>query len=120
MMLHFATVIRGKGKGKKLGFPTINLKIEDKINLSGVFAGSLEIDGKIHDGVIFVGKAKTFNRKEKTIEIHLFDFDIEIKENTKAFLSFGKKIREIQKFSSEEELKKAISKDCEMAYFMAK
>ena len=106
--------------GKTIGFPTINLKTKDKIKLNGVFTGSAEIDGKIHNGVIFIGKSKTFKNKNKTIEIHLFDFDKNIKENINIFISFGTKIREIQKFSSKEDLKKAISKDCEIAIFMTK
>ena len=114
-MSYFCTVVRGAGRGEKLGFPTINLAPEKPLDFTGVFAGNLEISGVVHAGVIFVGKSATFSEKEKSVEIHLFDFNQIIDAGVEAELFVGEKIREIRKFSSEERLKEAILGDCAVA-----
>ncbi len=115
MKKYSAKTITGKGRGKKIGFPTINLKLEKELKITGVFKGALEISNKTHQGVVFVGTSKTFGNKKKTYEIHLFDFNQEINKNTVVNLLVGTKIREIQKFKSIKDLIKAIEKDCEQA-----
>lgn len=98
-------VIRGKSKGKKLGFPTANLELHEKIE-SGVYAGFVRIEGKDYKAGIFV------NNEGTLLETHilglskdLYGQDIEVE--------IGKKIRDVMKFESDEELKKQISKDIE-------
>lgn len=98
-------VIRGKRKGKELGFPTVNIELSEKIE-SGVYAGIVTADGKEYKAGIFV------DPEETSLEAHLVGFsgnlygeEIEIK--------LGNKIREVIKFESDEKLKEQIKKDIE-------
>ena len=109
-------IVKGRGVGKKIGFPTINL-ITDKlpIKLNGVFAGKVEKKGKFFTSAIFIGKAKTFQQFEKTIEIHILENDFfNFFTKKDQFLTFflKQKIRSVKKFKDINTLKKQISKDC--------
>lgn len=113
-------IIGGRGVGKKLGFPTINIDIAPPLDFFGVFAGAIEIDGKQHNGVLFIGERKTHNISGITCEIHLFDFAEKVAAGIEATLFVGEKIRDQKRFSSEKELKKAIREDCLKAQKMTK
>lgn len=105
-------VIKGKGLGKQLGFPTLNFELENK-DISGVFSGSIELNKEKYKAAIFIGKPKTLNEDKRSFETHLFDFNKTVEVDTKAVIKIGTKIRDIKKFENLEELKKAIAKDCE-------
>lgn len=98
-------VVRGKGKGKKLGFPTVNIKLNKKIE-SGVYAGKVSYDGKEYKAGIFVGKDK------KILEAHLIGFSGDL-YGKKIEVEIQERIREAKKFGSDEELKRQIKKDIE-------
>ena len=95
--------------GKRLGFPTANL---DKKNLDikhGVYLVDVEISGKAHKGLLHFGLKKTFH-ENISLELHIknFNFDIYGKD---VKIKIIKKIREVKKFDSAEDLKKQIRKD---------
>ena len=74
-------VIKGDGIGKKLDFPTANIKIynEDKILPSdGVYAGYAIISDKKFIGMINIGKRPTVGGKERRVEMNLFNSDKKI------------------------------------------
>ncbi|MFH0819961.1 MAG: riboflavin kinase [bacterium] len=98
-------IIRGKGKGKKLGFPTANIALKKEIP-SGVYEGSVHIKDKKYQAAIFVGKDK------KILEAHLTGFfgDLYGKEITVEVLA---KLRDIIHFDNDYDLIKQISKDIE-------
>ncbi len=102
-----------------MGFPTANLVIPKNIiePASGVYSGTVEIDGKIYHSVINVGKRPTFGDLVKDIiEAHVLDFSGDIYNKT-IEVSFLRKIRDEKKFSSLDELKEQIRKDCESIIF---
>ena len=69
-------VVRGFGLGKKLNFPTANIKIENNKKIfpkSGVFFVNAIIKKKQYFGMMNIGNRPTLNRKKKSIEIHFFD-----------------------------------------------
>lgn len=107
-------VVKGRGEGRVLGFPTANLKIDPKKAelKDGVYAGKILADGKEYKAVINYGESPTFGRKERLIEAFLPDFSGNLygKDIKVCFLDY---IREVKKFSSAEELKSAIEKDLE-------
>lgn len=105
---------KGKGKGKEIGFPTINLKPTKPMALkTGVY--KVEVNGVL--GIANFGYAPTFDENawpEPTLEVHLLNLadhsptptshsNYEIK-----FLDF---IREEKKFASVEELIAQINDD---------
>lgn len=105
-------VVKDRGIGTTLGFPTANLKLEKhKQPLhEGVYAGHVFLDGTKFDAIINFGSRPTFGGTETVIEAHIADFkgDLYDKEIT---LFFDGYIREIRKFFSEEELKKQLTID---------
>lgn len=115
---YMTSVILGHGIGKKLGFPTLNFKI-NPIKLlphNGVYAGYVSQNNTWVKAAISLGFNPTIpDHTELSLEAHLLDFDKYSQEN---FLKnpdkkivFTKFIRNQKKFSSQKELAKQIDKD---------
>ena len=70
-------VVKGHSRGKELGFPTANLKIdEDKIiPKNGVYLIKSKIDNQNIYGMMNIGYNPTFNNKSKKIETHFFNLN---------------------------------------------
>ncbi|MDR1663197.1 MAG: riboflavin biosynthesis protein RibF [Endomicrobium sp.] len=103
---------KDKGFGKKLGFPTVNLKVNsDKLIPRGVYISIITQKGKIYPSVTNIGSRLTFNMGDEIIpEIHILNFNgIWEKSLTKVILL--KKIRYEKKFESVQALRGQISKD---------
>lgn len=111
MNIYSGITVKGYGRGAEIGFPTVNIKLENPPEISGVFAGNLYLNNQKYAGALFIGISETFENIEKTCEIHLFDFSEKISENTPVKLEIKEKIREIKQFANIEELKKAILAD---------
>jgi riboflavin kinase/FMN adenylyltransferase len=99
-------VIHGDKYGRKIGFPTINLKTADKLPEVGVYFGlGILEDKKYKAGIVVNPSGK--------IEAHLIGY----KGNAYgkiAVLEIGKFIRKFKKFKSEEELIAQIKKDIKL------
>ncbi|RVU54170.1 bifunctional riboflavin kinase/FAD synthetase [Anaerosphaera multitolerans] len=74
------TVINGKKLGKKMGYPTANIKpdINYEIPKFGVYDSTVEVDGKIYRAATNIGKNPTIENSGLRIEAHLLDFHKEI------------------------------------------
>lgn len=107
--------IKGKGRGKKMGFPTINLKIPSNFELEdGVYASKVTIDGKTYSGALHYGPVATFNEWDKTLEVYLIDLGEKKLDNLDekiVVVEIVKYIRAVMKFDSKEALIKQIEKD---------
>jgi riboflavin kinase/FMN adenylyltransferase len=71
-------VVRGKQLGRTLGFPTANIEVPEKYKLipaNGVYAVNAEVAGTIYKGVLSIGNRPTFDNGERSIEVHIFDFN---------------------------------------------
>lgn len=106
-------VIHGKKLGRKLGFPTANISVEEKYKLipkNGVYVVKATIENNNYFGMMSIGINPTLPNEKFSVEVNLFDFDSDIydKEITIEFL---KRIRDEEKFNSLEELKIQIEKD---------
>ena len=67
-----STHINGKGRGKPMGFPTINLNIPKDFKLKdGVYAVKVNIESKTFVGAMHYGSIPTFSEQEKNLEIYL-------------------------------------------------
>jgi riboflavin kinase/FMN adenylyltransferase len=100
------TVVKGKGRGTRLSFPTANLELGDPFKLipgDGIYAVHIELDNTLYDGAVSIGVRPTFNEREKTIEAYIFDFNQTI-YGQKITIKFIKKIRDEIKFETENEL----------------
>jgi len=105
---------KGRGVGKKIGSPTLNLKAIDNYKIipkDGVYAVIVECEnGEIFTGACNIGKKPTFDCENRTIEVHLLDINEDIiSKNFK--VKFIEYIREEKKFKSVEELKINIKND---------
>lgn len=109
------TVIKGDGRGRTIGFPTINLKSDfPLIPKRGVYISMVEIDGKKFSAVTNIGYNPTFDGQGLTIETYILDFSQDLYGREIA-LYFLNRIRDEVKFSSVDELKGGIWKDVETA-----
>ncbi|TAL61423.1 MAG: bifunctional riboflavin kinase/FAD synthetase [Bacteroidetes bacterium] len=109
-------VIKGKGLGKELGYPTANMVVEDKYKLipaDGIYAVTVEIENKVYKGMMSIGVNPTISENgTKSVEVNIFDFDKEIYgENIRIF--FRQRLRDEKKFENMDALKKAIDGDKE-------
>lgn len=107
-------VVKGAGRGKKLGFPTANIHPDHPEKIvpgNGIYAASVIMKGrKVFYGMLNIGFNPTFNGKERTIEINIFDFDGDIYGET-VTVEFFEKIRDEKKFDSADSLIKQIIQD---------
>ena len=107
-------VVHGKRLGRELGFPTANIKPESQLKLipaAGVYAVEAELSGHIYKGMLNIGKRPSVsNNGLQTIEVHLFDFDHSIYNETIKII-FKKRFRNEEKFDSIEILKKRLEED---------
>lgn len=106
-------VVVGNKIGRKIGFPTANIDIEDKFKLvaaGGVYACKAEIDGNIYFGMGNIGTRPTVGINGLVTEIHIFDFDEDIygKEITIFFID---RIRDEIKFANLDKLKEQLKLD---------
>ena len=106
-------IIKGKGLGKELGFPTANLKVEEDYKLipkQGSYIVKSVIDNDLVFGMMNIGVNPTVDGKKQSIEVHFFDFKKSI-YNTKIKVELLGRLREEKKFDSLEQLKNQLEKD---------
>ncbi len=106
-------VIPGKGRGKELlNFATANIEIplEKIIPANGVYLVEITIGNKKYYGLMNIGIRPSFKETQRTIEVHIINFNQNI-YNKKITISIFKKIRNERYFSNTELLKKQIEKD---------
>ena len=95
-------VIHGSKTGRKIGFPTANLKIEDEfvIPKEGVYAGYVYVGGSKYQSIVNIGYNPTINtRDELSIETHILDFD-QVIYGEVIHQTFNKRLRDELKFDS--------------------
>ncbi len=110
-------VVEGNKNGRKLGFPTCNLYIEDTNKLvpaNGVYVALAIVSGKQLNAVINIGNRPTFNLTGVVVEAHLLNFDADL-YGEELKLEFIERLRDEQKFESLDALKIQIGKDIEVA-----
>ena len=106
-------VVKGKGLGRKIGFPTANLEIAEDYKLipkNGVYVIKTSIENKLVYGMMNIGMNPTVNGTKKTIEAHFFNFNNDIYNQTLK-IEFVARLRDEQKFESVELLKKQLKLD---------
>ncbi|WP_299433006.1 bifunctional riboflavin kinase/FAD synthetase [uncultured Aquimarina sp.] len=106
-------IVKGKELGRKLGYPTANLHIEEDYKLipkKGVYVVKSQINNKTYFGMMNIGNNPTVNGKHQTIETHFFDASFNLYEK-KIQIEMLKRIRDEEKFDSLEALKTAMQED---------
>lgn len=108
-------VIEGNQIGRKIGFPTANIKIPEpykQVPKDGVYAVRVKLNGDSYHGMLNIGSRPTIEPilRSKNIEVHILDFDKKIYNQT-ITVSFVKRIRDEKRFNGLKELKEQLEKD---------
>ncbi|MCD6293266.1 MAG: bifunctional riboflavin kinase/FAD synthetase [Deltaproteobacteria bacterium] len=104
-------VIRGKGRGQGIGFPTANLVSEVELYpKEGVYAVWAEYQGERYMGVVNIGYNPTFADTGLTVEAHILDFDQDLYDQDLKII-FVKHLRSEKTCSGIEELRQLIAAD---------
>jgi riboflavin kinase/FMN adenylyltransferase len=108
-------VIHGDKRGRELGFPTANIRLDPSCGLKhGIYAVRAGIAGARYDGVASFGIRPMFETPAPLLEVFLFDFDGELYGQT-IDIAFVGWVRHEQKFSSLEALKRNMLADVTQA-----
>lgn len=112
-------VVHGDKLGRKLGYPTANLKITDEEKITpgnGIYAVYAEVERPNsqlptrYKGMMSIGFRPTVDGKKRVIEVNMFDFDQQIYDQ--ALKVYVKKyLRAEVKFNGLDELVKQIDQD---------
>lgn len=109
--------IKGIGRGKNLGFPTINLTIPEEILLEhGIYAAWIDIGGRAYKGALHFGPVPTFGEKDPQLEVYLLDVTDDNFPNTEDVnieVDIVERIRDVQMFDEAVDLVEQIAKDVE-------
>ena len=107
----------GRQQGKKIGFPTCNIDIQDYvIAMPGVYAVKIKQknSNKSLKGIANLGYRPTFNQKKILLEVHIFNFSGNL-YNKYLSVEFIKFIRKEKKFKNVNQLRKQIQSDLKVA-----
>ena len=128
-------VMPGEHIGHQLGFPTANLQPDDPFKLipaSGVYAVWAQVADQttpnrrlLHEDAIAysggelpammnIGTRPTFDGRNRTLEVNIFDFDGDLYGQT-VIITFVARLREERKFESPEALMAQLKEDQEQA-----
>jgi riboflavin kinase/FMN adenylyltransferase len=110
--------VEGKKLGRQLGYPTANIEVTERAKLIpgiGVYAATTIVAGQRYKGMMSVGVNPTTDTDNKLkIEINIFNFDRDI-YGEEITVEFCSRLRNEEKFSSLEDLKKQLAQDRENA-----
>ena len=121
MLVVEGIVIGGNRLGRKLGFPTANIAIDDALDIeNGVYCSKVFVEDKEYSAMTNVGVRPSVDGSKRLLETHLFGFQ-GLLYGLKLRVELYEKIRNEKKFSSVEELRKQIEQDSnEIKELMAK
>jgi len=116
-------VIPGRGKGKRIGFPTANMKpLQQLIPAEGVYAGFVEIGDSFEQvckakekipAALSIGRTQTLGSDNPLmIEAHILAEDVSGLHGKWLAIDFIKHLRGQKKFKTEKDLSAQIANDC--------
>jgi riboflavin kinase / FMN adenylyltransferase len=105
----------GAGRGKGLGFPTVNLRLAPGQDVRhGIYAMRVHLDGSAYHAAGYVGVRPTFGENDPMLEAFLLDFTGNAygREVEAEFIAF---IRPDQAFATADALAEQMRNDCDQA-----
>jgi riboflavin kinase/FMN adenylyltransferase len=120
-------VKHGDERGRQIGFPTANLHHDPRklLPADGVYAARVYIQNTqtrdswttstVYNGVVNIGVRPTFNGKERLVEAHLLDVNLDLYEQH-LVIEFIERLRGEQRFSGIDALKAQIAVDVQKAH----
>jgi riboflavin kinase/FMN adenylyltransferase len=110
-------VVRGEGRGRTLGFPTINVEVPDRRKLlppDGVYAVRVEWGGGRSGAMMHMGPRPTFGDPRPTVEAHLFDEAPDL-YGRPVKITWLRRLRDVRAFPSPDALRAQLALDREAA-----
>ncbi|MBM3450046.1 MAG: hypothetical protein FJX78_03535 [Armatimonadetes bacterium] len=106
-----ARVIRGKGRGKWLGYPTLNLTIPAGFPLAhGIYACRVFVGDELHAGALHFGPIPVFDEPALSFEVHLLDMTL-ADAPAAVDVEIVRYLRAVQSFPSSAALAEQIARD---------
>ena len=104
-------VIGGNRLGRKLGFPTANIAVDESLDIeNGVYSSKVIVDGESYVAMTNVGVRPSVDGSKRLLETHLFGFEGLLYGLTLR-VELYEKIRDEKRFDSVDELRQQIEKD---------
>jgi riboflavin kinase / FMN adenylyltransferase len=105
-------VITGKGRGKSLDYPTLNLEIHPRklLPADGVYSARVQLGGKSYVGMLYIGPRPTFGEDDRMVEIHVFGLDQNV-VGSQVQVQVESWVREPMAFPDPNQLKAQIKSD---------
>lgn len=107
-------VVYGEQVGQKIGYNTANIDLDNEhklLPIAGIYASKVILEEGEFSGMLYIGNKPTLHNKfERTIEVHIFDFDRNI-YGSNIRVELIDYIRDDEKFNNLEDLKSQLAKD---------
>ena len=104
-------VVEGERRGRKLGFPTVNLHTGWEIfPKPGVYATYVKLPDGFHGSITNIGVRPTFEESKLTVETHIFDFNDDL-YGEEVRVNFVERLRDEKRFESVDKLVAQIRHD---------
>lgn len=112
-------VVRGAGRGAKLGYPTANItQIDTLLPPDGIYAGQAWIDQALYTAAISLGSNPTFDETALKVEVYLLDFQGDLYDR-RLQIDFFTRLRETKRFDSAKSLIDQMALDVAAARLIA-
>jgi riboflavin kinase/FMN adenylyltransferase len=108
-----ARVVRGAGRGRAIGYRTINLEPPDPRKLlppDGVYAVRVEWAAGASGGMMHQGPRPTFDDPQRSLEVHLFEAEADL-AGALVKVSWIARLRDVRRFPSPEALRRQLDED---------
>ncbi len=104
-------VIGGNRLGRKLGFPTANIAVDESLDIeNGVYCSKVVVEDESYVAMTNVGVRPSVDGSKRLLETHLFGFEGLLYGLTLR-VELYEKIRDEKRFDSVDELRQQIEKD---------
>jgi len=106
-------VVRGEGRGRSIGVPTINVGAVPERKLlppDGVYAARVEWGGGRAGGMLNQGPKPTFGELKRSVEVHLFGVSADLYGQW-VRVEWVERLRDVQRFASAEQLRDQLARD---------
>ncbi|MBP6884780.1 MAG: riboflavin kinase [Candidatus Pacebacteria bacterium] len=114
-MKFVSRTIKGHGRGKALGYPTINMIVPETIPVTlmkGVYAVRVKLQGEKYLGALYYGPVPVFAESRDVFEVNLLDvYGIFVRDGEEIEVEIVKYVRGVMDFGSPELLKIQMDKD---------
>ena len=108
-------VERGAGRGKGLGFPTVNLALAPgQVIAHGIYAVRVEHKGRRYHGAGYVGPRPTFGGGKPVLEVYLLNFEGDL-YGEEIDVEFIAHLRDDENYPNREALAAQMQADCRKA-----